>query len=70
MGDLKDRRARKKAQTRDLIRTVAQELFAERGFDAVTIADVADARPTSPSRRCSTTSPPRKNSSSTAGSRG
>lgn len=41
MGDLKDRRARKKAQTRDLIRGVAQGLFAERGFDDVTIADIA-----------------------------
>ena len=36
-----DRRARKKAQTRELIRSVAQELFVERGFDTVTIADVA-----------------------------
>jgi AcrR family transcriptional regulator len=37
-----DRRARKKAQTRELIRGVAQELFVERGFDAVTIADIAE----------------------------
>jgi AcrR family transcriptional regulator len=36
-----DRRARKKAQTREHVRTVAQRLFAERGFDTVTIADVA-----------------------------
>jgi AcrR family transcriptional regulator len=36
-----DRRARKKAQTREQIRTVAQRMFAERGFDAVTIADVS-----------------------------
>jgi AcrR family transcriptional regulator len=36
-----DRRARKKAQTREAVRTVAQRLFAERGFNAVTIADVA-----------------------------
>ncbi|MGY1828523.1 MULTISPECIES: TetR/AcrR family transcriptional regulator [unclassified Blastococcus] len=41
MGDLTDRRARKKAQTRAHVRAVAHELFAERGFDAVTIADVA-----------------------------
>ena len=41
MGELLDRRARKKAQTRAEIRRVAQELFAEHGFDAVTIADVA-----------------------------
>ena len=41
MGELKDRRARKKAQTRDQIRRTAQRLFAERGFEAVTIADVA-----------------------------
>ena len=36
-----DRRARKKAQTREQIRAVAQRMFAERGFDTVTIADVA-----------------------------
>jgi AcrR family transcriptional regulator len=36
-----DRRARKKAQTRELIRSVARRLFAERGFEAVTIADIA-----------------------------
>ena len=36
-----DRRARKKAQTREQIRSVAQRLFAEQGFDAVTIADIA-----------------------------
>jgi AcrR family transcriptional regulator len=38
-----DRRARKKAQTRTLVRETAQRLFAERGFEAVTIADVAAA---------------------------
>lgn len=36
-----DRRAQKKAQTRELVRTTAHRLFASRGFDAVTIADVA-----------------------------
>jgi AcrR family transcriptional regulator len=43
MGELSDRRARKKAQTRDQVRRTAQRLFAERGFEAVTIADVAAA---------------------------
>ena len=41
MGDLKDRRARKKAQTREQIQRVAQQLFAEHGFESVTIADIA-----------------------------
>jgi AcrR family transcriptional regulator len=41
VGELKDRRARKKAQTRELIRSVAQRRFDEHGFDAVTIADIA-----------------------------
>jgi len=41
VGELKDRRARKKAQTRESIRTVAHRMFGARGFDAVTIADVA-----------------------------
>lgn len=41
MGDLNDRRAQKKAQTRKQIRGIAHRLFAERGYDAVTIADVA-----------------------------
>ena len=41
MGELKDRRARKKAQTRELIRSVAQRMIDERGFERVTIADIA-----------------------------
>ena len=41
MSEIKDRRARKKAQTREQILRVAQSLFAERGFDPVTVADVA-----------------------------
>ncbi|MGY2126935.1 TetR/AcrR family transcriptional regulator [Blastococcus sp. SYSU DS0617] len=41
MSDLVDRRAQKKALTRELVRTTAHRLFASRGFDAVTIADVA-----------------------------
>jgi len=36
-----DRRARKKAQTRELIRSVAQRRFDEDGFEAVTVADIA-----------------------------
>src|SRR5690349_16310949 len=41
VGELNDRRARKKAQTRELIRTVAQRMFDERGYEAVTIAGIA-----------------------------
>jgi AcrR family transcriptional regulator len=41
VGDLNDRRARKKAQTRQQIQRVAQQLFAEHGFETVTIADIA-----------------------------
>lgn len=36
-----DRRTRKKAETREVIRGVAHRLFDEQGFDAVTIADIA-----------------------------
>ena len=41
VSELGDRRAQKKAQTRELVRTTAHRLFAARGFDAVTIADIA-----------------------------
>lgn len=41
MSDFGDRRAQKKAQTRELVRTTAHRLFAARGFDQVTIADIA-----------------------------
>lgn len=41
MSELKDRRAQKKAQTRELIRSTAHRMFAQHGFDAVTIADIA-----------------------------
>jgi AcrR family transcriptional regulator len=37
------RRERKKQQTRQKIATVAMELFLQRGFDAVTVAEVAEA---------------------------
>jgi len=41
VGEINDRRARKKAQTREQIRTVAHRLFADVSFTAVTIADIA-----------------------------
>lgn len=41
-------RERKKAQTRETIVRCAMELFAERGFDATTIADIAAAADIAP----------------------
>lgn len=40
--ELADRRARKKARTRLEVRRAAHQLFAARGFEEVTVADVAD----------------------------
>ncbi|WNV75152.1 TetR family transcriptional regulator [Geodermatophilus sp. DSM 44513] len=41
--DFDGARAERKAQTRSDLRRVAQQLFADRGFDAVTIASIAAA---------------------------
>lgn len=41
-------RERKKAQTRETIVRCAMQLFAERGFDATTIADIAEAADIAP----------------------
>jgi AcrR family transcriptional regulator len=43
VSDCTSRRAVQKARTRARIRTVAQQLFAADGFDAVTIAGIAAA---------------------------
>src|SRR6202035_2173045 len=41
-------RERKKQQTRERIARVALELFAERGYDETTLADIAEAADVSP----------------------
>ena len=41
-------RERKKQQTRERIASVALELFAERGYDETTLADIAEAADVSP----------------------
>ena len=43
------RRERKRLETRNVLAAVALELFAERGFDAVTVNDIADRADVDPS---------------------
>jgi AcrR family transcriptional regulator len=43
------RRDRKRLETRNALAAVALELFAERGFDAVTVNDIADGADVDPS---------------------
>ena len=42
-ASMSDRVARRRAQTRERIFTEAMRLFAERGFDRVTVADITEA---------------------------
>lgn len=48
MGTTAGRRERKKRQTREAIVRAAYALFAERGFDATTISDIAEAADIAP----------------------
>jgi AcrR family transcriptional regulator len=41
VGDIKSRREEQKARTRARVRALAQDLFAEHGFDAVTLIQIA-----------------------------
>ena len=43
MSEAADRRAAQKARTRTRIRAIAQELFAEKGFEPVTIVEIASS---------------------------